>query len=278
MLGGVALAGGAALAYEGGYVLQALAARRLDPAAVAGPGLLGALVRQRVFLLSAAFGVAGFGLQVLALHHAPLAVVQPVLALGVVLLLVMARVVLGERPTRRDLSGAVAIAAGAAAVATLAGSERHAPALSGDVVLALLSLLALAPLVIWRRRAWWLVSAAASADVLVALAGARAADAGALTATLAWLVVAGLAALAALTDESAALRELPAVRVGTSVLAAQALAPVLLAPLVAGQSWPSGELERLGTVAGLAALVAGIVVLVSSPTLVGFTRAEAQRG
>lgn len=261
--GGVLLAALAALAYESGYALQALGARAV-PAAAATPGLLARLVRRRAFLAGAALGVTGFALQVLALHRAPLAVVQPVLALGLVGLLAFATAVLGERPGRREVGGVLAVAAGAALVLAAAPATRHAPGDAAPYVTAALVALAAGPLLARATGGWWLVLSVAAADVLVALAGARLGGDGRVAPG--WALLAGGCALAAVTAESAALQRLPAVRVGPVVLAAQAVVPILLGPVVVGDRLPGGG-ALAAFAAGLAVLAAGVVALASSRRL-----------
>jgi drug/metabolite transporter (DMT)-like permease len=270
---GVLFAALAALAYEIGYVLQALGARAA-PSAHPGAGLLASLVRQPTFLAGAVIGVLGFALQVLALRHAPLAIVQPILALGLIALLVLARVVLGERPGRREAAGALLVAAGAATVFAVAPNRPHAPSAGASYVLLALALVAASPFVLRARNGRSLVAAAAAADVLVALAGDRLGEAHSSVGVLGWGALAAGAALGAVTSESAALQRLPVVRVGPVILAAQAIVPVLLAGVVAGEALP-GRAAAVGLTAGLATLGAGVALLASSNALARVMAPEA---
>ena len=106
----------AAACYECGYVLQArrgaLGAGRGCPAPVAAhaAGRAKALAgRHRLTLL-------GAGFQIVALALAPVTLVQPVLALGLVALLLLARSQLGEQVGALEVAGAAAVIAGVAAV------------------------------------------------------------------------------------------------------------------------------------------------------------------
>ena len=83
---GIMLAAAAAACYDGAVALQALEARALG-SGYRGAGLLSGLVRRRRWLAATGLAVAGFTLHVAALAVAPLTVVQPALALGLVLLL-----------------------------------------------------------------------------------------------------------------------------------------------------------------------------------------------
>src|SRR4051812_13585336 len=87
----------AAACYECGYVLQALEAKAAPAKLALRASLLGRLASRRRWLTGTALSLAGAGLQITALALAPVTLVQPVLALGVLGLLALARVRLGER-------------------------------------------------------------------------------------------------------------------------------------------------------------------------------------
>jgi len=262
VVAGALLAAAAAAAFEAGYVLQAVAARQV--AAGRPAGLLARLLRRRAFFASLALGGVGFGLQALALGRAPLAVVQPVLALGLIGLLVLARIVLDEHVGRPELLGALAIAVGAGAAVAVAPSVEGTPGDAAWLGLGGLAAVTVAALASRGRAAALLVAGAAAGDVLVALAAARLGLAG--WAGLWWVAVAAGGGVAALLSESAALQRLPAVRVGPSVLACQVIVPVLLAGPVTGQRWPAGA-DGFVLGAGLALTAAGLLALASSPAV-----------
>src|SRR5436305_3511076 len=102
----------AAACYESGYVLQALEAREAPREDSLRPALLVRLAARRRWLAGMALSVVGAGLQIFALAHAPVTLVQPVLALGLVALLVLAQTVLGERIAAIEIAGAAAVIAG----------------------------------------------------------------------------------------------------------------------------------------------------------------------
>jgi multidrug transporter EmrE-like cation transporter len=254
--GGVALAAAAAVAFEVSYVMQAVEARRADDGDPPSGRLLGRLLRRPRWLAAMALSVAGFGLQVLALRGAPLSLVQPVLALGLVLLLVLGRVVLGERPGRRELLGAVGVIAGVTLLVLAAperGGDGDAAALA--VACVLLGALAVAPFALRARRAPALIAATACADALAALAINEVS--GALSplqaVAAAWAALAAAAGLTALASEAAALQRATVAAVGPAVLAGQVAIPVVLAPLVAGDRWDRAWLVVLGLAVTLAA-------------------------
>jgi multidrug transporter EmrE-like cation transporter len=85
-------------------------------------------------------GLSGYGLQVLGLGLAPLTVVQPVLALGLVLLLFLGVRLLGEDVGPRELAGVAAIVVGVTVIAVAAPARESDPALGAPLVGALIGL------------------------------------------------------------------------------------------------------------------------------------------
>lgn len=101
MLPGLCSAGGAALCYGIGSVLQADAARRTAASAGLDPRLLARLLRSGRYLVGVGADGAGFLLSLLAVRTLPLFVVQSVvasfLAVTAVLAAVLLRMPLGTR-------------------------------------------------------------------------------------------------------------------------------------------------------------------------------------
>src|SRR6185369_16479183 len=85
---GIVLGAAAACCFDGAVAIQALEARK-------APGVV-RLVKSPRWLAATALSIAGWPLQVAALAVAPLAIVQPSLALGLVLLLFLGVRMLGE--------------------------------------------------------------------------------------------------------------------------------------------------------------------------------------
>ena len=258
---GVATAAVAAGCYEWSYVLQALEARSVSTALAGRPALLAALARRRRWLAGIALAVAGFGLQIVALTFAPLTVVQPVLALGLVLLLYLGRRTLGESIGPREALAVAALIVGVSAIALAAPERSESVSSEAGVAVALVVLVAVtaAPYLLRLRHGAALVLSAGAADVVAALAAKLAADGidrGDAMPALAWAAGAGVAGLVGLTSETSALQRLPATRVGPIVVVLQVAVPVLLAPLVAGEDWGSTLLGG-----GLIAMALGLVVL-----------------
>ena len=179
MLTGILLTLAAACCFECSYVLQALEVRAAAPMARASVGALRELAARPRWLTSIALGLAGFGLQVLALRHVPLSLVQPLLATGLLGLLAFSATVLGEPVGRREVGAVAAIVAGVSLIA-LADPQRSdggATSAAFVVVTVALALLALSAFARRRPGAGGLLGGAIAADALAALAAAQAAHA-----------------------------------------------------------------------------------------------------
>jgi drug/metabolite transporter (DMT)-like permease len=265
MIVGIVLAAAAAACFEVGYVLQALEARA-SPAAGRPLALLARLSRRRTWLAGIALSGLGVAFQALALLLAPLSLVQPALALGLVLLLTLAKRVLGERVGRLEMTGAALIGAGVTVVVLCAPDRRSTggSAIAVAVTMAALGAVAIAPHLRRRRGAALAVAAAAAADVWAAIGLKLATDAlarGRVVAALVWAAGCAAAAALALSAEMSALQRVAASRVGPVVLATQVAVPVALAPLIVGESWAATPGGGLALGAGVVAVTAGAAVL-----------------
>lgn len=105
----VLLAAVASSLYALSTSLQALEAREAPDEHALHASLLSRLVRRRIWLLGAVAGLVGWGAQAGGLALASVALVQPALGLGLVLLLILGRVMLGESVGAREVAGAAAI-------------------------------------------------------------------------------------------------------------------------------------------------------------------------
>jgi drug/metabolite transporter (DMT)-like permease len=266
---GLAVAALAAACYETGYAFQALEARGVGARHALRVSLLGQLVRNARWLGATGLSLLGWPLQVLALSLAPLALVQPTLALGLLLLLFLGARVLGERVGRREL---VAVALVVAGIACLAAAAPDRSTVSGGtgmtVAFAVLAALAVAPYVLRRRRAGLLaVLATGAADSVAALAAKLVAGEiadGRWGVAVAVAALAGAAGALATLSEMSALQRLPATRVAPIVLAFQIAVPVVVVAAVGGEDWGATALGGAVVAAGLLAVVAGAVVLAAS--------------
>src|SRR5262249_25419884 len=168
---GALAAAGAAACYETSYALQALEARRVRASETVDVSLFARLARRPLWLGPIAVAAAGWPLHLLALSLAPLTLVQPVIALGVVLLLVLAAWILHERIGRRELIACAGIVLGVAGIAWAAPerSSSHAGTAALAVALGLLGAFVVVPYVapvLGRRSvpALWLVVSAGARD------------------------------------------------------------------------------------------------------------------
>ncbi len=272
---GIAAAIAASLLYNTSIALQALEAREVPGEHSLRPSLLGRLVRNRRWLGATALGLAGWPLEIVALLLAPLTVVQPCLASGLILLLWLGATRLGERPGRREWAAVAAIVLGVAGVA-LAAPERttdHAGGAGIAVAAILIAILVLAPYAL-RGRSRGLgtlaVISAGAGYAWTAIASKLLTDelaAGVLLVAIAWLATAALSEALALLSEMSALQRRPATHVAPVMFAVQVLVPVLLAPLIFGESWGSTPLGGVALVASMAVAVAGTVLLAGSPAV-----------
>jgi drug/metabolite transporter (DMT)-like permease len=266
MLTGVLLTLAAAACFECSYVLQALEVRAVPAMTRASIGAVRRLAVRPVWLASIALGLAGFGLQVLALRDVPLSLVQPLLATGLLGLLAFSATVLGEPVGRREVAAVVAIVAGVALIA-LADPQRGEDTAPGPAfVLAAVALGIVALSAFARRRAGGggLLAGAIAADALAALAAAQAARTlPAVLPVAGWCGLAAAGGIAAIAAESAVLQRRGAARVAPVVLAGQVAVPVALAPLVIDERWGSPAV----LVCGLALVIAGSALLASSASV-----------
>jgi drug/metabolite transporter (DMT)-like permease len=263
MLSGILLTLAAAACFEGSYVLQTLEVRAAPPMTHASLAALRELATRPVWLAAIAVGIAGFALQVLALRHVALSLVQPLLATGLLGLLAFCATVLGERVGARELGAVLAIVAGVAVIALADPQRGHdaAPGVAFVLVAAALAVVALSAFAGRRARGGGLLAAAIAADALAALGAAQAARTlPAVLPTAGWCLLAAASAIAAVAAESAVLQRRGAARVAPVVLAGQVAVPVALAPLVIGERWGSPGV----LVGGLLLVIAGSALLASA--------------
>jgi drug/metabolite transporter (DMT)-like permease len=262
LAGGIVLGATAACCFDGAVALQALEARALADSSV-GAGLIRRLLRRPRFLAATGLAVAGWPLQIAALGLAPLTVVQPSLALGLVLLLVLGIRLLGEPARPRDLAAVAAIAAGLALLAWAAPENAHVHAGPAGLAAVIGGLGAIAALP-------WIAGGRLPGAMLVLAAGCGYAASGLTTKLLAdalgggaaealgWAAITAAVAGVALIDEMAALQRVGAARVAAGAFALQTAVPVVFAPLLTGEHWTRP-----------AAIVGGLVLVVGASLVLG---------
>jgi drug/metabolite transporter (DMT)-like permease len=276
---GIAAAVTASLLYNASIALQALQAREVPAEHGLRPSLLGRLLRNRRWLGATALGLLGWPFEIAALLLAPLTVVQPCIASGLVLLLWLGATRLGERPGRRELTAVAAIAIGIAGVAWAAPERSTEHAGMGAVALALvvIALPLLAPYALRRplagnvHRLGLLATLSAGCGYAwTAIASKLLTDqlaAGALVVAALWLATAAASEGLALLSEMSALQRRPATNVAPIMFAVQVLVPVLLAPLIFDESWSGTPLGGAALAAFIAFALAGTVLLARSQAI-----------
>ncbi len=272
---GIVAAVGASLLYNASIAFQALEAREVPGEHSLRPSLIGKLLRNKRWLGATALGFAGWPLEIAALLLAPLTVVQPCLASGLILLLWLGAKKLGEAPGRREWTAVAAIVVGVTCVALVAPDRTTDHAGTGAIALAL-GLVAIpiaAPYALRGRAAalgWLPVVSAGFGYAWTAIASKLLTDelaTGALVVAVAWLATAAASEGLALLSEMSALQRRPATHVAPVMFAVQVLVPVLLAPLIFGESWGSTPLGGVALVASMAVAVAGTILLAGSRTV-----------
>jgi drug/metabolite transporter (DMT)-like permease len=268
---GIICAIGASALYNTSIALQALEAREVGHEHALRASLIGRLVRNPRWLLATLIGLLGWPLEIAALLLAPLTVVQPCLASGLVLLLWLGVTRLGERPGRREYGSVGAIVLGVAGIAWAAPERTtsNAGAVPIAIALVLVTIPVVAPYVV-RGRAnaagTMAVVAAGFGYAWTAIASKLLTDelsAGSLLVAVVWLATAAASEGIALLSEMSALGQRPATRVAPVMFAVQVVVPVILAPLIFEESWS-------GTPGGGTALVVAIgLVLVGVVSLAG---------
>ncbi len=267
---GVLLALGAAALFEVSYLLLAAQARHVGRPRRPGASFLGSLARRRWWVFAIALNGVGFGLELLALANVSLVVVQPLLSVGLVGLVIGARIFLREQVDARQVIGAGAVALGATLVVvgapTTAAIGLPLELASVAVVIALLAVLAFPQVARRGASPWHLVLAAAAGDTLVALFTNEVAAQSSRRVWIALLSVVAVAVcgLTALSSESAALQRLPASRVAPIVSGVQVTLPVLLVGVLEHQRWSS-------TTGGGALLAIGALIVGAGAFCLGTT-------
>lgn len=272
--------------YNASIALQALEAREVPGEHSLRLSLIGKLVRNKRWLGATALGLIGWPLEIVALLLAPLTVVQPCLASGLILLLWLGATRLGESPGRREFLAVAAIVAGVGGVAWAAPERTtdHAGAAAIAAALALVAIPVLAPYVLrarirhsphqggvevgWARAMGILmVIGAGCGYAWTAIASKLLTDelaAGAIVVAALWLGTAAASEGLALLSEMSALQRRAATHVAPTMFAVQIIVPVLLAPLIFGESWGETPLGGVALVAFMAVAVGGTVLVAGS--------------
>ena len=258
--------------YNTSIALQALEAREVPGEHSLRVSLIGKLVRNKRWLGATALGLAGWPLEIAALLLAPLTVVQPCLASGLILLLWLGATRLGEAPGKREFAAVAAIVAGVGGVAWAAPERTtdHAGAVAIAAALAIVAIPIALPYLLRRRTSAvgaLMVISAGCGYAWTAIASKLLTDelaAGAIVVAAVWLGTAAASEGLALLSEMSALQRRAATHVAPVMFAVQILVPVLLAPLIFGESWANTPLGGVALVAFMGLAVVGTVLLAGS--------------
>jgi len=273
MLGlGIVCAVGASVLYNTSIALQAMEARGVPREHSLRVSLIGRLLRNRKWLGATGLGLLGWPLEIVALLLAPLTVVQPCLASGLVVLLWLGVTKLGEKPGVREYLAVAAIVAGVAGVAWAAPDRttEHAGTWAIALSLGLVAIPIAAPYVLRGRGSATGTIAVVSAGfgyAWTAIASKLLTDelaAGAVLVAAAWLATAAASEGLALLSEMSALQERPATRVAPVMFAVQVMVPVILAPLIFMEKWSTTPGGGVALVAFMLVALVGVVLLAGS--------------
>lgn len=274
-LGGIASAAAAAACFDGGLAMQAMDARAEHHEHNLKPTLLLRLAQRRRWLAATGLAFAGWPFHLAALALAPLSLVQPTLALGLILLLYLGHRLLGEKVGRIEILavGGLVVAVGVLAWAAPPETSHHAAA--GRLAIGLVPLVAVALLPFLLRPPGGLLPlASGAAYAFTGISSKLLVDelrAGKVGGVLFWAAATGALGFAGLLLEMSALQKRPATFVGPMVFVVQVCVPVLLAPVVGGESWADTPLSGGVILASVAAVVVSAVTLTRSPAIAAFS-------
>src|ERR1700726_4975389 len=284
---GIAAAVGASALYSLGIVLQALDARETSHEEHLHPSLVVSLARRSRWLMGTGMSILGFPLQILALMLAPLVVVQPALAAGLLVLLFFGQRLLGEHAGRYEHLAMAAIVIGVVGIALTAparSTTHSSQKLTITLVLVGIGLASLLP---------YLLHVIARSPAIITMIGAGLGFAwsgvatklasddlsnGHLALAAAWALSTAAASGVGVLSEMSALQSRPAIQVAPVVFVTQTVVPVVLAPLLLGERFGATPLGGVPLAASLALLVAGAALLVRSPLLLALMAGEPVRG
>lgn len=231
--------------YGAASALQALEARRVPRTAALRAGLIMRLLRRPLWLAGVGAGVLGWVCSAAALSLASVALVQPALGLGLIVLLVLATRLLGERVGPVEIAGSIAIVVAIGALAWAGPTESTSFTKAGTWTIGIgLLLIAAAPFALRAagRAAGLPTSIAAGLGwACVGLATALVVDALSerrWLACIAWAIGVGLASWTTLISEMTALQFWPATRSVPVVFSLEMAVPAALTPLLAASSSP----------------------------------------
>lgn len=257
--------------YNIGLLLQAEASRREPVSAAFAPGLLVRLVQRRRWLVGSAIAVLGWPLQAFALTRAPLTVVQPLLAVGLVIPLAFGKRMLGEHLRLRDVLNIAVLVAGSSLLVALAPPRSNVTGVSVQLVIALAALATvllcalLLAAVVRHRRGLMLMLAAGVGFALASITTKLLADDFSRREWVPlaiWLAGTAAAGAVALIGEMNALQISAASTVSAVVLALETIIPVTLSPFLFGEA-AGGSASSIAVRSAALAMTIGAAILLT---------------
>ncbi len=272
---GILAAVGASTLYSLGVAFQAMDAKKAPQEVHLRLALAWRLVRSGRWLLGTGLSILGFPLQLLAVHLAPLVVVQPALATGLIVLMIAGERMLGERPGRYEYCAVLAIVVGVAGAAVFAPANTTQTAAPWKIALTLSLVAALALLPYLLRLfhhplAGLTIFCAGCAFAWSGIATKLAANdlwTGAVLIGLLWAASTAPASGVGTLTEMSAMQSRPTIQVAPVVFVTQTVIPVIVAPVLFGEYFDTTPLQGWPLVASLLVLVAGAAALARSPLL-----------
>jgi drug/metabolite transporter (DMT)-like permease len=234
------------------------------------------------WLAGTALSILGFPLQVVALLLAPLVVVQPALAAGLLVLMWLGERILGEPAGRYEYVCVAMIVVGVVGAGLTAPprTTTHSQELTITLVLVALAAASLVPYLLralGRSNAIVTMVGAGLAFSWSALATKLASDdlaVGHLVPAAAWALSTAAASLVGVLSEMSALQSRPAIQVAPVVFVTQTVVPVVLAPILLGESFARTPLSGVPLGLSLSLLISGAALLARSPLLLGLMASE----
>jgi len=149
---GLLVASSAAALYAVGIALQAHEARSVPVLHSLRPSLLRQLAARRLWVLGALLGLVAWLVQAAALLFTPVTIVQPALAVGLIVLMIIGVTRLGEHVGRQEVLGVLAVVAGISGLAVAAPPHHatHAGGATLAITMTALGAAAFAPYIVTR--------------------------------------------------------------------------------------------------------------------------------
>jgi hypothetical protein len=280
---GIGAAVGASSLYSLGIALQAMDAKEAPHEEHLRLALAWGLIRRARWLLGTGLSILGWPLQVVALLLAPLVVVQPALAAGLLVLMFLAERMLGEHAGKYEhvAMGAIVLGViGAAVFAPPRSTSHTSEELTITLVLVGLGVASLVPYLLralgHSRAEVTMIGAGLAfgwSGVATKLASDDLAGHHLLAAGL-WALSTAAASGVGVLSEMSALQSRPAIQVAPVVFVTQTVVPVVLAPLLLGERFGATPLGGVPLGAALLLLVTGAALLARSPLLLALMEGE----